>query len=141
MSITAEAAIRAWVTTLPIVGEGNPLSRGAYLQEQRSPADGAYTVLARAPEGGRSVVAEDGTVNVARIVFQVYAGTEQAAELAAVALLDHIERLNGCPELCGTEAVKILVTDNRSGPFYLGLQPERENHAFQVNADFVLTAA
>lgn len=141
MSIAAETAIRAWVTSLPIVGEGNPLSRGAYLREQRSPADGAYTVLSRMSEGVASPVAEDGFVCTARIQFIVYAGTEQASELAAAALLGHIERLNGCPEMCGTEPVKVLVTDNRIGPFYLGMTPEGENHAFQVNADFVLTDA
>lgn len=142
MSIAAEAAVRAWVNAQPIVGQGNPLARGAYLREQRSPADGAYAVIMRTPEGAAaSPVAEDGTVCTARMQCIVYAGTEQAAENAAAALLAQIERLTGCPEMCGDMAVKVLVTDNRIGPFYVGYQTEGENHAFQVNADFVLTEA
>ena len=140
MSIAAEAAVRAWINDLPITGEGNPLSRGAYLREQRSPADGAYAVIARQPEGVTYRVAEDGAVCTARIQCLVYAGTEESSEAAAAALMTEIERLTGCPEPCGP-GVRVLVTDNRSGPFQIPAGPDTgEQFAFQVNADFVLTS-
>jgi hypothetical protein len=71
----------------------------------------------------------------------VYAGTAQAAEFAAAALLAQIERLTGCPEQCGDAGVRVLVTDNRIGPFQIPVAPDSgETYAFQVNADFVLTS-
>lgn len=141
MSIAAEAAIRSWVNAQKtIVGEGNLLSRGAYLVEQRSPADGAYAVISRQSEGVTYPVAEDSSVCTARMQCVVYAGTAQAAELAADALLKQIERLTGCPERCGDAGVKVLVTDNRIGPFQIPAAADSgEIYAFQVNADFVLT--
>lgn len=139
MSIPAESAVRAWINALPIVGDGNPLSRGAYLREQRSPADGAYAVIMRTPQGVTAPVAEDDQVDTARMTCTVYAGTEQSAEEAAAALMTAIAALNGRPEPCGGSGVVVLVTDNRTGPSYAGFAPEGENHAFQVGADFVLT--
>lgn len=143
MSVAAQSAIRAWVNASSIVGDGNPLSGGAYLREQRSPADGAYAVLMRQSEGVTSVVAEqDGSMGVARMQFVVYAGTEDAAENAATALRSLIETLTGAPQPCGTTGVKILVSDNWVGPLQIPVSPDTgEIFAFQVNADFVLTAA
>lgn len=142
MSVAVQSAIRAWVNASPIVGDGQPLSRGAYLREQRSPADGAYTVLMRQSEGVTNFVAEDSGVSMARMQFLVYAGTEDAAENAAAALRSLIETLTGAPQLCGTTGVKILVSDNWVGPLQIPVAPDTgEIFAFQVNADFVLTAA
>lgn len=142
MSIPAENAIRAWINGLPIVGDGNALSRGAYLREQRSPADGPYAVLARMSEGVTTYVAEDNAISSARMQIIVYAGTVESSEAAAAALMGQIEQLTGCPQNCGTTGVRILVTDNRLGPFAIPVAPDTgETYAFQVNADFVLTAA
>jgi hypothetical protein len=142
VAVSAQSAIRAWVNASPIVGEGNPLSRGAYLIEQRSPADGAYTVLLRTSEGVDSPVAEDGRVGTARMQFLVYAGTVDAAENAAKALRDLIETLTGAPQPCGDTGSRILVSDNQLGPFAIPPPPDAgETYAFQVNADFLLTAS
>jgi len=140
VSIAAEAALRAWVNARPIVGEGQLLSRGAYLREQRSPADGAYAVIARNPEGLGSIVAEDSTLARARIQAVVFAGTEEAAENAAAALLSEFEKLTGMPEPCGTTGVTVLIADNFTGPFFQPAPPASsgEIYSFQVGADFVL---
>jgi hypothetical protein len=141
VSVPAEQAVRAWINGLPnLVGEGHPLSRGAYTLSQRSPADGAYGIVARNPEGQPSgVVVEDSEVTVARVQVQVFAGTTEAAEDAAGALRDEIDRLNGRPEPCGAGPWLVLVTDNRNGPFYV--PGVNEEFCFQVGADFVLTAS
>jgi hypothetical protein len=139
MSVPAEQAVRAWINGLTgLVGDGNPLSGGAYTLSQRSPADGAYGIVARNPEGvPGALIAEDSEVMTARVQVQVFAGTSQAAENAAGALRDEIDRLNGRPEPCGDLPYLVLVTDNRNGPFYVPGTPEE--FCFQVGADFVLT--
>jgi hypothetical protein len=141
MSVPAEQAVRAWINGLPnLVGDGNPLSRGAYTLSQRSPGDGAYGIVARNPEGvPTGLVAEDSDVTVARIQVQVFAGTTEAAEDAAGALRDEIDRLNGRPEKCGDQPYLVLVTDTRNGPFYV--PGSHEEFCFQVGADFVLTTS
>lgn len=140
MSIAAEAAIRAWVNARSdLKGEGNPLSAGAYLLDQRSPADGAYAVLARAA-GGASLVAEAGEVTTATIAAACYAGTQESAEIAAAALRTAFESLQGRPEACGDTGVRVLVASNHQGPVYVDQGPDSgELYCFQVNADFVLT--
>lgn len=142
MAVSAQAAIRAWLNASPIVGEGKPLARGAYLIEQRSPADGAYAVLLRTSEGIERVVAEDGRIGVARMQFLIYAGTVVAAENAANAVRDLNETLSGAPQVCGDTGYRIMVADNHLGPFAIPPPPDNgEAYAFQVNADFLLTAA
>lgn len=140
MSSSAQVAIRAWLNARPIVGDGQLLARGAYLREQRSPADGAYAVLTRTVEQPGGVVAEDGLVSMARLSVAVYAGTEEAAEAAAVAVRNEFEKLTGCPEPCGTTGVTVLAAANHLGPMFLPVAADSgEIYAFQVTADFVLT--
>lgn len=139
MSTAAERAIRDWVNARPIIGDGKPLARGAYLLEQASPADGAYAVISRNPEGDDPVgpPPEDGQVSVARIQAQVFAGAQDAAENAAAALRGEFETLTGRPQSCGATGVQILVADHINGPFYV--PGTREPYCFQVGADFLLT--
>jgi len=138
MAVAAEAAVRAWINARPgLVGEGNPLSRGAYLRHQRSPEGGAYAVISRNSEGVGSLVAEQSPVATARIQCLVYAYPEQAAETAAAALLNAFESLTGCPEPCGDTGVTVLVASNFVGPFFI-FQPDSEQYQFQVDADLVL---
>lgn len=142
MSVSAQAAIRAWINASPLVGEGNPLARGAYLTMQRSVADGAYAVVSRTSEGVTNVVAEDGAAAVARIQCLVFAGTEDASEASASALRKAFEGLSGLPQRCGDTGVTILVADNYIGPFLIPWAPDSgETFCHQVNADFVLTEA
>jgi hypothetical protein len=144
MAIAAQDAIRAWINArADLVGEGLPLNRGAYLREQRSPADGAYTVLSRGSEGIGSVVAEGGDgIGTARMQFLVYAGTETASEAAAAALREAFETLQGCPEPCGSTGVTVRVAYNHLGPILIPVAPDAgEIYCHQVNADFLLTEA
>lgn len=139
MSTAAESAVRAWINSRPIVGVGQPLSRGAYLRDQASPADGAYAVIARNPEGANPLgppAEDDGAITIARIQAQVYAGSEDAAERGAAALRSEIDKLTGKPEPCGDSGVTVLVTDNRNGPFFV--PGTAEAYCFQVGADFLL---
>ena len=139
MSVAAENAVRSWINSRPIVGDGQPLALGAYLANQRSPDSGAYAVVLRNPEGGgRPMVAEDSALSVARMQAMVFAGTIEAAEAAAAALRSEIETLTGVPEPCGDTGVLVLVADNLNGPF--AVPGTGEQYCFQVGADFVLTS-
>jgi hypothetical protein len=140
MSIAAEHAVREWVNGLTaLVGPGNPLSRGAFTIEQRSPADGAYATVTRTSEGVTRIVAEPGGPSIARMQFLVYAGTLTAAEQAAKALRAEVELLSGCPVRCGDTGVTILVADNYVGPFSIPhVGDTGEQFCYQVNADFML---
>lgn len=137
--IAAEQAVRAWTNAKPsLVGAGNPLSGGAYLLQQRSPATGAYAVISRIA-GGASMVAEDDNPCTARISATVYHPDQVTAETAAAALASVWNDLNGCPEPCGTTGVTALVTDNQTGPVFVPTPPDSgEPYCFQVAADFVL---
>jgi hypothetical protein len=144
MSLPATDAVRAWINARrDLTGEGNPLALGAYLTQQRSPAAGAYAVLARQETGtGGTLTAEPSpALAIARVHAMVYAGTETAAETAAAALRTAWEELTGCPEPCGDTGTFVLVTDNHTGPLYVPMPGEGgEQFCFQVGADFVLAA-
>jgi hypothetical protein len=140
---SSESAIRAWINARKtLTGQGNPLSRGAFLagHRPRSPADGAYALLSRANAGtGRSVVAEANNPSLSRINALVYAGTVESAEAAAVALSEAFQALTGLPEPCGTTGVTVMVAGNHVDPAYIQ-QPGTggEEHCFLVSAEFLL---
>lgn len=143
MSVPAEQAWQAWVNGLSsLVGEGHPLAGGAFLGHQvRSPADGAYAVGARMSRTLPAVIAEDDSVDVARISAVIYGGTVAAAETAAVAYANAVEHLTGAPVPMGDSGVVCLVHDNLSGPMFVA-QPSSggEEFAFEVAADFMMAA-
>lgn len=143
MSIAAEAALRAWCNGRVILGgPDDPSWRGVYLRQQASPADGAYGVISRNSEGVARSVAEDGAITTARMQVIVYAGTEEAAELAAAALRSEFELLAGAPEACGDTGVVVMVADNFYGPLFMPVPPDGgEVYSFQVGADFLLREA
>jgi len=141
---SSETAIRSWINskTATLTGEGNPLSRGAYLagKQPRSPADGPYALLTRANAGtGRGVVAEDSNPSLSRINALVYAGTIESAEAAAVALSLAFQGLTGAPEPCGDTGVTVMVAANHMDPAYVP-QPSTggEQYCFLVSAEFML---
>lgn len=142
MSLAATTAIRDWINSRPIVGDGGPLSRGAYLVEQAAPADGAYAVISRNSEGIGSVVAEEDVFTRARLQAIVYAGTQDAAEFGAAALRSEWEKLRGCPEPCGETGVTVRVAENFTGPMAIPwMMGSSEMFGFQVGADFILMEA
>jgi hypothetical protein len=142
MATAAESAIRAWINARPgLTGDGNPLSRGAFLngRQPRSPAHGAYALLLREPGTNAAMTAEPGGPSVARITAHVYAGTIEASELAATALANAFASLSGAPEPCGTTGVIVLAAGNFAEPGYVPMPGEGgEQHLFTTGADFVL---
>ncbi len=138
--MAAEAAARAWVNAQPaLVGPGSPLSNGAFLADQRSPADGSYAVLHRTTTSLGDLVAEDDGVSAVRFNFDIYAGTELAAEAAAVALADRIRSLRGCPEPMGDSGLVVMASAYLTGPDY---QPVTEGpFSYRVSADFIMRSA
>jgi hypothetical protein len=146
--IAAEAAIRAWINGRPdLIGNpdqvngGGPISRGAYLRLQRSPADGAYVVISRAlPGGSEAPVGEPAEeLGTARIIGQVYAGSQEMAENAATAYANAVAGCTGRPQRCGQTSTWILSHDNLAGPAYIAAGPTSgEQFCYQVVAEFLL---
>jgi hypothetical protein len=144
VAVSAANAICAWVNAdKTLTGPGKPLRIGAFLLGDpiRSPAAGAYALLTREPGTSPGVVAEDNGVSIARITAHVYAGTLPAAENAAIALANAWQRLEGCPEPCGTTGVRVLVASDFSDPGYVPMPGAGgEQHMYTVSANFMLTA-
>jgi hypothetical protein len=134
--VVATPAVRAWVNALPIVGRGNPLALGAYLEPPRSPGAGAYALLSRVGRAG-DLVAEE-TVDSPRISATILAGTYEAAEIAATAYATAVDSLRGIRAAMGDATC--LVADNITGPLYVDLRRStQEQYQFLVDADFYLT--
>jgi hypothetical protein len=140
VSVAAETAVRAWVNARPdLTGLGNPLSNGAYIRAQRSPASGIYAVIVRDPSPGRSLTAENEGPSLSRVSAFCYAGTAELAEIAAVALANAWKSLRGNPEPCGSSGVTVYATDNLTGPAAVPTPADSgEPYCFQVSADFIL---
>lgn len=140
MSARADQAMRAWVNARPgLTGPGNPLAAGAFLRSQRSPASGAYAVLAAGPSLRAGLAAEDGSVSTHRLTFLVHAGTQEASEDAVTALANAVRTLRGNPEPCGDTGVMVLVHDNMTEPADVPMPASGgELYAYMISADFVL---
>jgi len=134
-----ELAVSQWTNAVTgLVGQGNPLAVGCFLQPPvRSPAEGAWSLVSRIAGGG-GLVAEDGLVTTARMQWDVYCDDEVAAERAAAAIARAVETLTGAPQAAG-DGMAVLVHDNLAGPVYVP-QPAStdEPYLFQVQADLVL---
>lgn len=134
--IVATAAVRAWVNSLPIVGQGQPLALGAFVEPPRSPGAGAYALLSRVGRAA-DLVAEE-TVDSPRISATILAGTLQAAAVAATAYANAIDSLRGVPAVMGDATC--LIVDNIAGPLYVDLRRStQDQYQFLVDADFYLT--
>jgi hypothetical protein len=143
--IAVEGAVRAWLND-PATGltdgeGGGPLPRGAYLRSQRSPADGAYCVLATS-WGEEGPVAEPApALQMTRVTFRVFAGTEEYAEQAATALASAVAALTGVPVRCGDTGTWIRGHDQLTGPLFVPAGPDAgEQFCFQVSAQLLLAA-
>jgi hypothetical protein len=132
--------MRDWINAKQsLVGVGNPLSGGAYLKAQRSPASGCYAVITRDPSPSRTLVAEGEGPSLYRISAQVFGGTTDLAEQAATALGNMWQTLNGNPEPLGKGGALVYVSDNPTGPSYVGQPPDAgELYCFTVASDFVI---
>lgn len=134
--VAALPAVRAWVNdNTTLVGPGKPLALGAFLVTSRSPGTGAYALLMRVGRAG-DLVAEE-TVDSPRISATILAGTIEAAEAAAVAYANAVDKLRGVRAQMGD--VACLVADNITGPLYVDLgHSTQEQYQFLVDADFYL---
>lgn len=134
--VTAVTAIRAWINTHPTLsGAGKPLPLGAFRTQSRSPGQGAYVTLHRL-DGTDALIAEE-AADQARIAGVVYAGTDEAAETAAVAYANALAALSGTPTPMG-DAI-CLVVDDITGPLLVDNQAgDGEQWAYEVDADFFL---
>lgn len=128
--VDAKGAVRAWVNSLTatLVGAGKPLALGAHFVRLRSPYSGAFLLLSQV--GGDDVYLAEGAQR-ARISGQVYATTQQTADLAAIAYANAVRQL-GVGNVLMVGAV-CLTAGNISGPVEAddGDEPRR-----LVDADF-----
>jgi hypothetical protein len=145
--LAAETAVRAWVNgnrdLVPphdaVDPDGWPISRGAYLRSQRSPADGAYVVLATTGATEAPVAEPAPALMVSRLLFRCYAGTEESAEQAAAALAKAVETLTGRPVRCGDTDTWIRGHDQLTGPLFVPAGPDSgEQFCFQVSCQLLL---
>jgi hypothetical protein len=144
VAVSAEVAVKAWANGRPdLIGQPpqnpGPLGGGAHLLQERSPAYGAYAVIARqgGPVGG--LCAEPNVFDMAHIIADIRAGTIHASEAAAAAYATAVRGLAGCPEACGDTGVIVRCSDNVTGPVYLQQPPDSgEQWLFRVEADFLL---
>ncbi|GAA2990799.1 hypothetical protein [Streptosporangium longisporum] len=134
--VVAVTAVRAWINTLDtLVGPGRPLALGAFRQHPRSPGHGAYALLSRVGRGA-DLVAED-TIDSPRISASIFAGTDEAAEIAAVAYANAVANLRGAPAVMGE--TRCLTADDIVGPLLVdNHDSDREQYQYLVDASFFL---
>jgi hypothetical protein len=140
--IAGQAAVKAWINArADLVGPGNRLPNGAHLKELRSPADGAYALVERQAATGTLAFAEDSPFTTVRTVLSCYAGTHDAAELAAAALLAAIQECQGnLVPVTDPEGTAVLrVTDKYVGPVFKPAAGAEETYCFWVGADFIFS--
>lgn len=134
--IAAVTVVRAWLNGIEtLVGPGNPITLGAHRQHPRSPGHGAYVLLSRIGRAA-DLVAEE-TLDSPRISASIYAGTDEAAELAAIAYANTVSSLTGSPAQMGAE--RCLVADDVVGPLLVDNHDnDREQWQYLVDASFYL---
>lgn len=134
--VDAVAATIEWVNTQPdLVGAGSPLQGGAHRWRERSPGQGAYALIVYAG-GGRAE--SEAPIHEARISASIYAGSEPAARVAAVAyanLLDQVEYLT--PITLPESGAVLLSVDSITGPLH---QPDIGEERYIVDAVLHLTS-
>lgn len=132
--VAAVGLVRAWITAQPdLVGPGRPIALGAFRQHPRSPGQGAYVLLSRIGRAA-DLVAED-VLDSPRISASIYAGTDEAAEIAAAAYANAVARLSGAPAAVNDTA--FLIADDIVGPLLVdNHDSEREQYQYLVDASF-----
>lgn len=136
--VDAEAVVRAWINsrTATLVGAGKPLAHGCFLNPMRSPDRGAYAKLERI--GGYDDPG-DAPVDHARVSFQVYASTKQAAAIAATALANELRTgLDGTQQTVVVDGVtrRLLGCEGITGPSYY---PDGDEDRYVVDALILVT--
>lgn len=133
----AEAAIRVWLNGRSnLVGQGNPLPLGVHLNALRSTQGGAYALCERI--GGYDDPG-DAPVDTARIAFNVYASTKQAAAIAATALANELRTgLDGTQQTVVVDGAtrRLLGCDSITGPSFY---PDGDEDRYVVDALILVT--
>ncbi len=127
----AEQVARDWTNsrTGTLVGPGNPLAKGAF----REPLRGDNQPWAEIQlVGGAAALSAENPDMRAMLSWLVYARTREAASLAATAVANELEALDG---RAGAGAV--LVADNVTAPFW---SPDGPVPRYVVSADLFLRA-
>lgn len=109
------AAVAAWLNsrTATLVGNGNPLQKGAHFKYLEGAAGATYALL----EEGASFHSQsaESPDMMAQLSAQVFGGTRQAATLAAVALAEELSTgLAGTP--AAAPGALLLIADDIQGP-------------------------
>jgi len=138
--VDAVEAVLAWINAQPgLSGAGNPLPLGARRWEERSPGQGAYALLVyvgNGPDLGDAVF-----MTSARVSATVFAGTDAASRVAAIALAELYAASQYAPPqtvvLRDGSSVVIQAIDNIAGP--RNLQPATGDWAHLLDATFTIT--
>lgn len=118
--VDAVGAFRDWINsrTTTLVGQGNPLQKGAYLRDHDGSPDKCYAVLALLP-GTTAAGAAESPQMYARISASIYGPSIEAVTKASVAYADEIVTgLAGqwVTVRSGTDAVQLWAADDVTGP-------------------------
>ena len=118
--VDAVGAMRDWTNsrTERLVGVGNPLQKGAYLNDHDGAADKCYAVLTLIP-GTAALGAAESPQMHARISASIYGPTLAAVTKASIAYADEIVTYLAGQWVTvreGVDAVQLWVADDVTGP-------------------------
>lgn len=130
----AEQVARDWINSLTaLVGEGNPLPKGAHL----NPLHGDHVAYAEIQlTGGSAALSAENPDQRAALSFLVYGRTREAAARAATALANELEAMNGA-KTATVGADMVLIADNVTAPLW---SPDGPAARYLVSADLYCRA-
>lgn len=122
-----------WVNAqADLVGEGNPLPKGATLRRQRGATPAAYVWISQV--GGVHAGSAESPDLQARIGGQVFGATEEATARAAAAYAEVVStRLSGAQTVSGD--ARLLVVAGITGPSWA---PDRDEPRYLVDVELIL---
>lgn len=134
--VDAVAALRDWVNTLTdLVGDGNPLAKGAHLHEMRGAATTCYALLSVVGSG--TTLGAENPDHRARMSASIYGPNQEATTAAAVAYANALLALDGRPVAMTGATVLVVDPDSITGPLW---SPDRVGPRLLVDADVYLRA-
>ena len=134
----AEAAIRDWVNSLTttLVGEGNPLAKGAHLHELRGAATTCYALLSIVGSG--TAFGVENPDHRARLSASIYGPSKETATRAAVAYANALLALDGAPVVMTGATCLVVDPATITGPLW---SPDRVGPRLLCDADVYLRGA
>lgn len=119
VSIDTEGALRTWLNTLTssLVGNGQPMPAGVFLEDQRSPAKGARGVISRI--GGSDALGPEDPADLARMSCAITSTTRLSAAAAAGAYANALRTLSVVQPVMTAYGCVIRLASNISGPVYI----------------------